>query len=283
MSLMRVIRLVLKGSGYDFSKMQDQVVGGSVGIPTLPFIPKNSGVQIGSAISGSSGEQSDDDDLEFETETTDNMDTTDVKRVRRMLSNRDSARRSRSRKQAHLSELEAQVGQLRVENSSLLKRLTDVSQNYNEGAVDNRILKANVELLRTKVKMAEDTVKRVTGMNPLFPTMSDNSMPFVVNPSVTNTNAAVPIQEEPKHFQPTHYQRLNIGAHGIPPGLTVIDVHANGGKMALTASIQPIASLEHLQKRISGGATPCGPVVWDAGWDPETSHLVQSSNKRNQV
>ncbi|ONK64700.1 uncharacterized protein A4U43_C07F28970 [Asparagus officinalis] len=68
-----------------------------------------------------------------------------------MLSNRESARRSRRRKQAHLSELEAQVSQLRVENSALLKRLTDINQKYNEASVDNRILKADVETLRAKL------------------------------------------------------------------------------------------------------------------------------------
>lgn len=38
-----------------------------------------------------------------------------------------------------------------MENSSLLKRLTDISHKYNEAAVDNRVLKADVETLRAKV------------------------------------------------------------------------------------------------------------------------------------
>ncbi|MCH99161.1 light-inducible protein CPRF2-like, partial [Trifolium medium] len=67
-----------------------------------------------------------------------------------MLSNRESARRSRRRKQAHLTELETQVSQLRGENSSLVKRLTDVNQKYTDSAVDNRVLKADVETLRAK-------------------------------------------------------------------------------------------------------------------------------------
>lgn len=98
-----------------------------------------------------------------------------------MLSNRESARRSRRRKQAHLSELEAQVlphvffdallnttfsllmmcriiyicllqtGQLRVDNSSLLKGLTDLKHKCDDAIVDNRILKADIETLRVKV------------------------------------------------------------------------------------------------------------------------------------
>lgn len=70
-----------------------------------------------------------------------------------MISNRESARRSRRRKQAHLSDLETQVSHIRVKNSSLLKRLSDISQKYNEAAIDNRVLKADVETLRAKVRV----------------------------------------------------------------------------------------------------------------------------------
>lgn len=63
--------------------------------------------------------------------------------------------------------------------------------------------------------MAEDTVKRVTGINPLFPAITDMSpigMPFTGSPSDT-ADAAVPaIQEDPRHFfEPTHEQMLNSG------------------------------------------------------------------------
>ena len=44
---------------------------------------QNSGLQGRPATSGSSREDSDDDDLEGETEMTDNMDPADAKRVRR--------------------------------------------------------------------------------------------------------------------------------------------------------------------------------------------------------
>ncbi|PSS19071.1 Light-inducible protein [Actinidia chinensis var. chinensis] len=188
-----------EGSGYGLPKGQDKNVIGPLGIPSIPSMQKTSEVQGRSTTSGSSGEQSDDDEAEGETETTQNRDPADAKRVRRMLSNRESARRSRRRKQAHLTEIETQVSQLRVENSSLLKRLTDISQKYNESAVDNRVLKADVETLRAKVKMAEETVKRVTGLNPMFQAMSEIStmgMPsFADSPSDTSADAAVPVQD----------------------------------------------------------------------------------------
>ncbi|KAJ0966436.1 hypothetical protein J5N97_027574 [Dioscorea zingiberensis] len=262
--------------------------GGIVGTPAVPVV-QNSIVQGKSANSGSSREQSDEDDLEGEAETNESMDNTDAKRVRRMLSNRESARRSRRRKQAHLSELETQVSQLRVDNSSLLKRLTDINQKYNEAAVDNRILKADVETLRAKVKMAEDSVKRVTGVNPLYPTLSDISsisMPFAGSPSDASSDLVIPIQEGPSHFfQPAQCdQGINPCLPKIPPVVPQVEgAHGaiDGIKMGRTASMQRVASLEHLQKRIRGGASSCATVQWDGAtvWESETP----ANNKQNPV
>ncbi|XP_013734642.2 basic leucine zipper 25 isoform X2 [Brassica napus] len=121
---------------------------------------------IQSRLAASDSDDSDDEDPDGETVTTVNADPTNVKRARRMLSNRESARRSRRRKQEQMSGLDSQVGQLRGEHATMLKRLSEVTQKFSTAVVDNRILKADIETLRTKVKMAEDTVKRVTGMNP---------------------------------------------------------------------------------------------------------------------
>ncbi|KAK4424728.1 Light-inducible protein CP [Sesamum alatum] len=261
-----------KATGRDSSKIQDKDAGGPASIPTLPAIPRRSVAQVRSTTSGSSPEQSDDEEAEGETETNQNMDPADAKRMRRMLSNRESARRSRRRKQAHLTELETQVSQLRVENSSLLKRLTDISQKYNEAAVDNRVLKADVETLRAKVKMAEETVKRVTGLNPLFQAMSEIStmgMPsFASSPSDTSADAAVPVQDDPQqhyYHAPSNNQlndrRIHNGLVDIPPAENVqqeATAAVGPNKMGRTASMQRVASLEHLQKRIRDGATSSG-------------------------
>ncbi|KAL3516290.1 hypothetical protein ACH5RR_023192 [Cinchona calisaya] len=262
-------QVVSKETGLDPVKGQDKDVGEPLGIPSLPAVQKKSGIQVRSTTSGSSREESDEDEGDEETEATQNGDPADAKRMRRMLSNRESARRSRRRKQAHLTELETQVSQLRVENSSLLKRLTDVNTKYNEAAVDNRVLKANVETLRAKVKMAEETVKRVTGLSPLFQTMSEIStidLPsFAASPSDTSADAAVPVQDVPKQ----HYYQAPLGNHlpahdpRIQNGkLDISSVDSNvcqnpteaasGNKMGRTSSMQRVASLEHLQKRIRG-------------------------------
>ncbi|KAL0380123.1 UNVERIFIED_CONTAM: Light-inducible protein CP [Sesamum angustifolium] len=252
-------------SGLDSSKLQDIDTGETVSVSPLPAVLKKAAAQVKSVTSGSSVEQSDDDEAEGENEATQNMDATDAKRMRRMLSNRESARRSRRRKQAHLTELEAQGTQLKVENSSLLKRLTDITHKYNEAAVDNRVLKADVETLRAKVKMAEETVKRVTGLNPLFQAMSEIStmgMASFVNSPDTSADAAVPVQDDLKqdyHHTPSN-SHTSMGNHTIQNGMMNIapgeNVQSNAtaavgsNEMGRTVSMQRVASLEHLQKRI---------------------------------
>uniref|UniRef100_A0A6N2LXC6 BZIP domain-containing protein n=1 Tax=Salix viminalis TaxID=40686 RepID=A0A6N2LXC6_SALVM len=260
-------------AGYNLSRSQDKDANEPVGTPSLPSMQRKSAVTVKPATSVSSRELSEDDENEAETELTENMRPTDAKRVRRMLSNRESARRSRSRKQAHLTELETQVSQLRVENSSLLKRLTDTNQRYNESAVDNRVLKADVETLRAKVKMAEEKVKRFTGLNTMFHGMPDIStmsmLSFDGSPPETSADAAVPVQDEPNHhfYQApnnpiTTHDSRHRGNNVFADISSVENVQPNsvsGNKLGRSPSLQRVASLEHLQKRIRGGTSPCGP------------------------
>ncbi|KAK8689578.1 hypothetical protein V6N13_088292 [Hibiscus sabdariffa] len=252
------------------SKTVSKVVGSS-----FPNGQKKLGTQVRPSTStGSSIEQSEEDEVEGENGTMENMDPADAKRIRRMLSNRESARRSRRRKQAHLTELETQVSQLRVENANLLRRLTDISQKYNGAAVDNRVLKADVETLRAKVKLVEEAVKRTTGLNHVFHTSPEISTMCVSSfdgSRSDTTDVAVPVQDGPKHtfYQAaadnptsTHDQRTNNALTDIS---SVENIQTNSGGSAVTGnkigrtnSLQRVASLEHLQKRIRGGVSPCG-------------------------
>ncbi|KAJ8758703.1 hypothetical protein K2173_000424 [Erythroxylum novogranatense] len=114
--------------------------------------PKGSDIQTRVTTSGSSREPSDDEEQ--------STNPVDVKRIRRMVSNRESARRSRRRRQAHLADLEFQVERLAGENASLSRQLSDAAQQYSNANTNNRVLKSDVEALRAKVKLAEDMVTR---------------------------------------------------------------------------------------------------------------------------
>jgi len=254
----------LKPIGGTESLVQNKLAG-APGVGSGPHVVQTADIPIKQTTSSSSREQSDDDDMEGDAETTGNANPVQQRLQRRKQSNRESARRSRSRKAAHLNELEAQVAQLRVENSSLLRRLADVNQKFNEAAVDNRVLKADVETLRAKVKMAEDSVKRVTGMNALFPAVSDMSslsMPFNGSPTDSTSDAAVPIQDDPNSYfaNPSEIGGNNGYMPDIASSVQEDDNFVNGaaGKMGRTASLQRVASLEHLQKRMCGGPASSG-------------------------
>ncbi|KAL5213269.1 hypothetical protein ABZP36_024116 [Zizania latifolia] len=127
-----------------------------------PTSATNLNMKESQTLGGTSGSDSDSDSLlDIEGGPCEqSMNPSDVKRMRRMVSNRESARRSRRRKQAHLADLESQVDQLRGENASLFKQLTDANQQFTTSVTDNRILKSDVEALRVKVKLAEDMVAR---------------------------------------------------------------------------------------------------------------------------
>lgn len=129
-----------------------------------------------------------------------------------------------------------------------------------------------------QVKMAEETVKRVTGLSPLFQAMSEIStigLPsFSGSPSDTSADAAVPVQDDPQqhYYQspsgnhlPAHDPRMQNGMLEIPSvdnnmhqNPATAATAASGNKMGRTSSLQRVASLEHLQKRIRGEVNSCG-------------------------
>ncbi|RWW88109.1 hypothetical protein BHE74_00003029 [Ensete ventricosum] len=178
-----------------------------------------------------------------------------------------------------------QVSELKIENSALLKRLTDINQKYGDAAVGNRILKADVETLRAKVKMAEETVKRVTGVCPLYPIISDMSnisLPFNGSSCDATSNIVIPVQDDTNHFfhVSAYDQRTNsrLPDIGIPPPVEdAVHGAVAAGETARAASMQQADSLEHPHKRILGGLN--SSLQWDsAAWDPKTS----VTGKKNQ-
>ncbi|XP_010496052.1 PREDICTED: basic leucine zipper 43-like [Camelina sativa] len=70
------------------------------------------------------------------------------RKQRRMISNRESARRSRMRKQRHLDELWSQVMWLRIENHQLLDKLNNLSESYEKVLQENAQLKEETSELK---------------------------------------------------------------------------------------------------------------------------------------
>lgn len=220
------------------------------GSPTSSLKPKFAQNQ---ALGGTSGsEQSDEDSFETEAGLYEpSTGPTDTKRQRRMVSNRESARRSRKRKQAHLVDLELQVDQLRGENASLYKQLTDANQQFTESVTDNRILKSDVEALRVKVKMAEDLVTRgslTSGLDRFLQSTITSPSPLL---NTRQIPSIIEHQQTDGFFTDTQVQSIGAQESGTKNG------NLN------------LASLNNLQSRINGDISSCGSDMWP--WDSHTN------------
>jgi chromosome segregation ATPase len=68
----------------------------------------------------------------------------DQRKRKRMQSNRESARRSRMRKQKHLDDLMTQVTQLRKDNNQILTSINVTTQHFLNVEAENSILRAQM-------------------------------------------------------------------------------------------------------------------------------------------
>ncbi|KAL0725994.1 hypothetical protein Bca4012_022087 [Brassica carinata] len=107
---------------------------------------------------------------------------------KRMLSNRESARRSRMKKQKLLDDLTAQVNQLKKENSEILTSVSITTQHYLTVEAENSVLRAQLDELSHRLGSLNDIIgflDNTNGIcqNPLTGLESDD---FLVNQMNSN-------------------------------------------------------------------------------------------------
>lgn len=84
---------------------------------------------------------------------------------KRMQSNRESARRSRMRKQQHLDDLTAQVTQLRKENNQILTSINLTNQHYVNVEAENLVLKAQMAELSQRLDSLTEILNFINDNN----------------------------------------------------------------------------------------------------------------------
>ncbi|KAG7659656.1 Basic-leucine zipper domain [Arabidopsis suecica] len=95
-------------------------------------------------------------------------DLIDERKRKRKQSNRESARRSRMRKQKHLDDLTAQVTHLRKENAQIVAGIAVTTQHYVTIEAENDILRAQVLELNHRLQSLNEIVDFVESSSSGF-------------------------------------------------------------------------------------------------------------------
>ncbi|KAL2507598.1 basic region/leucine zipper motif 53 [Forsythia ovata] len=102
--------------------------------------------------------------------------TYDERKRKRMISNRESARRSRMKKQQHLDELISQTSQVQEENKKLRQMIDGASHLYLNFASENNVLRAQVTELTDRLQSLNSVLQiasEVSGMSFDIPDIPD--------------------------------------------------------------------------------------------------------------
>lgn len=92
----------------------------------------------------------------------------DQKKRKRMISNRESARRCRMRKQKHLDELTTQMAELKNENSQIVTAMNAATQYYVKFEAENSVLRAQVTELSRRLQSLSEIIEIANSMGGGF-------------------------------------------------------------------------------------------------------------------
>ncbi|GLU04491.1 hypothetical protein SLE2022_216340 [Rubroshorea leprosula] len=122
----------------------------------------------------------------------------DQKKRKRMQSNRESARRSRMRRQKHLDDLVAQASQLRKDNNQILSNINLTTQHYGNVEAENSILRAQVMELNQRLDSLNEILSFNNTSNWLYENegfeqsfdsfMNPLSMPYLSQPIMASAD-----------------------------------------------------------------------------------------------
>ncbi|KAJ7001286.1 bZIP transcription factor 44-like [Populus alba x Populus x berolinensis] len=89
----------------------------------------------------------------------------DQRKRKRMISNRESARRSRMRKQKHLDDLMSQVSQLRKENHQIVTGINITTQRFLSVEAANSILRVQISELSNRLESLNEIIGFLSSNN----------------------------------------------------------------------------------------------------------------------
>lgn len=100
----------------------------------------------------------------------------DERKRKRMLSNRESAKRSRMKKQQHLDDLVNKIAQFNVENDQILKQVNLATAKHSRLDAENTVMRTQVMELTRRLRWLNSILKQVeaeSGMAMDIPEIPD--------------------------------------------------------------------------------------------------------------
>ncbi|KAL6982745.1 hypothetical protein U1Q18_016135 [Sarracenia purpurea var. burkii] len=111
----------------------------------------------------------------------------DHRKRKRMISNRESARRSRLRKQKHLDDLTAQIAQLRQENHWIMTTMSVTTQQYLNVEAENSVLRAQMAELTQRLGSLSEILNCMNSIHDGVETDYQDLQTMITDSSITNS------------------------------------------------------------------------------------------------
>ncbi|WOG83862.1 hypothetical protein DCAR_0103040 [Daucus carota subsp. sativus] len=120
----------------------------------------------------------------------------DEKKRKRMISNRESARRSRMKKQQHVDKLIAEMSELQSQNKVVMQKINEATDRFVGVSSENNVLRAQLSELTDRLYSLNSVlhmVEEVSGLAMDIPQLPDTLMepwqlPCPAQPITTSAN-----------------------------------------------------------------------------------------------
>lgn len=89
----------------------------------------------------------------------------DEKKRKRMISNRESARRSRMKREQHMKDLNNQIIFFKNKRNEMIRKINEFTRRYAAVETENRVLRAQREELRKRLESAQLVSSYLDGYN----------------------------------------------------------------------------------------------------------------------
>ncbi|KAJ0625356.1 bZIP transcription factor 53 isoform X1 [Helianthus annuus] len=103
----------------------------------------------------------------------------DEKKMKKLMSNRESARRSRKKKQQQLDELRVQINQLKDENKVMMRKIDGVTGAFVAVNSENNVMRAQLTDLADRLRLLNNVLyvaQEVSGLVMDIPEVPDTLM-----------------------------------------------------------------------------------------------------------